>query len=151
MSSITSQKEPNRKPTMRNTQRYLWRSALLFAAALATLGAATGCANGVDVDETRSNDLPEGVLPTEAEMSAEDDQMTEQIMSQSSELKLQARCTPCQARCDLEFSPGIFRNACYIWCSGSDSAKEACRQLLCSNAPRGWVAALKKICAIVPD
>lgn len=61
------------------------------------------------------------------------------------------RNTPCTNACDAAFEPGLFHGACILWCRGADSAIEACSMLRSCRAPRGWVAALKKICAIVPD
>lgn len=63
-----------------------------------------------------------------------------------------AKRTPCQLGCDGFFDSGsYFHKACYIFCRGEESAIESCRMLRQCRAPKGWVAALKKICSLVPD
>lgn len=63
----------------------------------------------------------------------------------------------CEQSCDAAFPPvespfgpcwGLFHTACYVACRGTDSAKAACAQLRGGRAPRGWVKALQRICAI---
>ena len=65
--------------------------------------------------------------------------------------------TACETSCDAAFpsKPGvygscsnIFLTACYVACRGADSAKAACAALRGGRAPRGWVKALQRICAI---
>jgi hypothetical protein len=65
--------------------------------------------------------------------------------------------TACESSCDAAFpsAPGvygscsnIFLTACYVACRGADSAKAACASLRGGRAPRGWVKALQRICAI---